>query len=77
MNTKPLEYVVIKALEDGVNISSVISNDGIPVLNERLDEGEIFLLVISENYLGVRIRGKAEIDTALGKVIGESRILFH
>jgi len=74
---KQIEYVVVKALEDGVNISSVVSSDGIPVLNERLDEGEIFLLVISDNYLGVRIRGKAEVDTVLGKAIGESRILFH
>jgi len=71
-----MEYVVIKALEDGVNVLSIISNEGVPVLNERLDEGEIFLLMLSEGYLGVRIRGKAEIDTTHGKVIGESKILF-
>ena len=71
-----MEYVVIKALEDGVNVLSIISNEGVPVLNERLDEGEIFLLLLSEGYLGIRIRGKAEIDTVHGKVVGESKILF-
>ena len=71
-----MEYVVIKALEDGVNVLSIISNEGVPVLNERLDEGEVFLLQLTEGYLGIRIRGKAEIDTVHGKVFGESKILF-
>ena len=72
-----MEYVVVKALEDGVNVSSIVSAEATPVLNERLDEGEIFLLLLDEDYRGIRIRGKVEVDTIHGKVIGESKILFH
>ena len=72
-----MEYVIVKALEDGVNVSSIVSAEATPVLNERLDEGEIFLLLLDEEYLGIRIRGKVEVDTIHGKVIGESKILFH
>jgi transcription attenuation protein (tryptophan RNA-binding attenuator protein) len=72
-----MEYVVIKALEDGVNVLSITSNEGAPVLNERLDEGEIFLLILNADYLGIRIRGKAEVDTVHGKATGDSKILFH
>jgi transcription attenuation protein (tryptophan RNA-binding attenuator protein) len=72
-----MDYVIIKALEDGVNVSSIISDESAPVLNERLDKGEVFLLILDDDYLGIRIRGKAEIDTVHGKVTGESKILFH
>ena len=72
-----MEYVLVKALEDGVNVSSVVSNERAPVLNERLDAGEVFILTLCEEYLGIRVRGKAEVYTAHGKVIGESQILFR
>ncbi len=71
-----MEYIVIKAMEDGVSVLSIMSNEGSPVLNERLDEGEIFILLLSEGYLGIRIRGKAEVDSVHGKAVGESNILF-
>ncbi len=47
-----------------------------PILNERLDEGEIFLLMVKNEFLGYRIRGKAQVNTVHGKVDGESKILF-
>ena len=72
-----MDYVIVKALEDGVNVSSIVSNDTTPVMNERLDEGEVLLLMLNEDYLGIRIRGKAEVDTVHGKIKGESKILFH
>ena len=71
-----MEYVVIKALEDGVSVLSIMSTEGSPVLNERLDKGELFLLQLADGYLGIRIRGKAELDTVHGHVSGESKILF-
>ncbi len=72
-----MEYILVKAMEDGVNVSSIVLNEVSPVLNERLDEGEVLLLALREEYLGVRVRGKAEVHTVHGTVIGESQILFH
>jgi transcription attenuation protein (tryptophan RNA-binding attenuator protein) len=71
-----MEYIVIKAQEDGLNVLSIDSNEGGPVVNERLDEGEVLILPLRESYLGLRIRGKAEVDTVHGKVYGASKILF-
>jgi hypothetical protein len=72
-----MEYIVVKALEDGVNVSSIVSNESAPVLNERMDTGEVLVLTFSNNYLGIRVRGKTEVTTVHGTVIGESKILFH
>lgn len=72
-----MEYVLVKALEDGVNVSSIVSNEAGPVLNERLDEGEVFLLTLRDEYLGIRMRGKVEVHTVHGILTGESKILFH
>ncbi len=73
---KTMEYIVIKALEDGLNVLSIDSSEGKPVVNERLDEGELLILPLKENYLGLRIRGKAEVNTVHGKTYGSSKILF-
>lgn len=63
-------YIVIKALENGVNIIGLTrGRDTRFHHTEKLDEGEVYIAQFTETTSAVKIKGKAEISTAFGKVI--------
>src|SRR5258706_14174615 len=61
-------YVVVKALEDGVTIMGLTrGKDTRSHHSERLDEGEVLVAQFTELTAAIKIRGKAEILTDVGK----------
>lgn len=63
------EYVVIKALEDGVHIIGLTRGDTTRFHHsEKLDKGEVMIAQFTDNTSAIKIRGKAEIHTRHGMV---------
>src|SRR2546422_9222772 len=62
-------YVVVKALEDGVVIMGLTrGKDTRSHHSERLDAGEVMVAQFTELTAAIKIRGRAEILTDVGKV---------
>jgi len=67
------EYIVVKALEDGVTIIGLTrGKDTRFHHSEKLDMGEVMIAQFTEHTSAMKIRGKAEILTKVGTVISES-----
>lgn len=61
------DYIVIKALEDGVNIIGMTRGRDTKFHHtEKLDGGEVMIAQFTENTSAIKIRGRAEIFTAYG-----------
>ena len=62
-------YVVVKALEDGVTIMGLTrGRDTRSHHSERLDAGEVMIAQFTDLTAAIKIRGKAEIHTDVGRV---------
>jgi transcription attenuation protein (tryptophan RNA-binding attenuator protein) len=67
------EYVVIKALEDGVTIIGLTrGKDTRFHHSEKLDSGEVMIAQFTEHTSAIKVRGKAQILTKFGGVASES-----
>ena len=65
-------YVVVKALEDGVTIMGLTrGRDTRSHHSERLDAGEVLIAQFTDLTAAIKIRGKAEIHTDVGRVESE------
>jgi transcription attenuation protein (tryptophan RNA-binding attenuator protein) len=65
-------YIVVKALEDGVTIMGLTrGRDTRSHHAERLDAGEVMIAQFTELTAAIKIRGKAEIHTDVGRVDSE------
>ena len=63
------EYVVIKALEDGVTIIGLTRGEKTEFHHtEKLDAGEVMMAQFTKHTSAIKIRGKAEIITKHGAV---------
>ena len=63
------EYIVVKALENGVNIIGLTSGKDTKFHHtEKLDKGEVFLAQFT-----IKINGAAEIYTKHGKLMSDAR----
>lgn len=61
------DYVVIKALEDGVTITGVTRGTENKFLHtEKLDSGELWIAQFTENISAMKVRGKAHVLTKYG-----------
>lgn len=68
------EYIVVKALEDGVNIIGLTSGKDTRFHHtERLNKGEVFLAQFTSDTTAIKINGIAEIYTKHGKVMSDER----
>lgn len=66
------DYIVIKALEDGVNVMGLTSGGSTRFHHtEKLDAGEIFIAQFTHNTTAMKIKGKAQVLTRHGTVISE------
>ena len=62
-------YIVVKALEDGVTIMGLTrGRDTRSHHSERLDAGEVMVAQFTDMTAAIKVRGKAEILTDVGKV---------
>lgn len=63
------DYIVIKALENGVNIIGLTrGRDTRFHHTEKLDAGEVYIAQFTEITSAIKIKGKAEIYTKHGKL---------
>ena len=63
------DFVVIKALEDGVNIMGMTRGKDTKFHHtEKLNQGEVMICQFTENTSAVKIRGQADILTRHGLV---------
>ena len=68
------EYIVVKALENGVNIIGLTSGkDTKSHHTEKLDKGEVFLAQFTDVTTAIKINGAAEIYTKHGKLMSDAR----
>jgi len=64
------EYVVIKALENGVTIIGLTrGKDTRFHHSEKLDEGEIMIAQFTEHTSAIKIRGRVELLTKHGRIL--------
>ncbi|WP_201028630.1 trp RNA-binding attenuation protein MtrB [Caldibacillus debilis] len=69
-----MDYIVIKALEDGVNVIGLTRGaDTRFHHSEKLDKGEVMIAQFTEHTSAMKIRGKSEILTPFGTVMSESK----
>lgn len=64
------QYIVVKALENGVTIIGLTR--GIDTKfhhTEKLDKGEVMVAQFTEHTSAIKIRGKAEVYTQHGPVV--------
>lgn len=63
------EYIVIKALENGVTIIGLTRGKDTKFHHtEKLDKGEVMVAQFTEHTSAMKIRGKAEVFTKHGQV---------
>lgn len=63
------EYIVIKALDNGVNISGLTRGRDTKFHHtEKLDRGEVMIAQFTEQTSAMKIKGRARIYTAHGIV---------
>jgi transcription attenuation protein (tryptophan RNA-binding attenuator protein) len=75
MNNKPLgDYIVIKAMEDGVNVIGLTrGRDTRFHHSEKLDKGEVIIAQFTEHTSAIKVRGEAVIQTGHGEINSESK----
>jgi len=63
------EYVIIKALENGVTIMGLTRGKDTKFHHtEKLDRGEVMVAQFTEHTAAIKVRGKAEILTRHGSL---------
>ena len=63
------DYVMLKALENGVTIIGLTRGKDTKFHHtEKLDKGEVMIAQFTEHTSAIKIRGKAEIFTKIGKI---------
>lgn len=68
------EYIVIKAMEDGVNVIGLTrGSDTRFHHSEKLDKGEVMVAQFTEHTSAIKIRGNAQIITSHGEVESDSK----
>lgn len=68
------DYVVIKALENGVTVTGVTRGAENRFLHtEKLDEGEIWIAQFTEHISAMKIRGAAKLYTKHGMMESDNK----
>jgi transcription attenuation protein (tryptophan RNA-binding attenuator protein) len=71
-NSQNNDYVVIKALDDGVSVIGLTRGSDTKFHHsEKLDKGEVLIAQFTEHTSAIKIRGNAKILTQLGEVESE------
>ncbi|HAL63175.1 MAG TPA: trp RNA-binding attenuation protein MtrB [Clostridiales bacterium] len=68
-NTVLNDYIVVKALEDGVNIMGLTRGQNTKFHHtEKLDKGEVYIAQFTQTTSAIKVNGKAEILTKHGTI---------
>ncbi|MDZ5471199.1 trp RNA-binding attenuation protein MtrB (plasmid) [Bacillus sp. 31A1R] len=72
--TPTSDYIVIKAIEDGVNVIGLTrGSDTRFHHSEKLDKGEVMIAQFTEHTSAIKIRGQARIVTSYGEIESEQK----
>mgnify|MGYP000109056384 CR=1 FL=1 len=64
------DYILVKALEDGVTIIGLTRGKETKFHHsEKLDRGEVMLAQFTHHTSAIKIRGRAEVFTKFGRVL--------
>lgn len=64
------DFVVVKAMENGVSVIGLTRGQETRFAHsEKLDEGEVWISQFTEYTSAIKVRGKAEILTAHGRIM--------
>ena len=64
-----VEYIVVKALEDGVSIMGMTRGKQTFIHHtEKLNKGEVWLWQFTDDTAAIKIRGKARVFTKHGEI---------
>ena len=75
-NAQNKDYIVIKAIDDGVNVIGLTRGTDTKFHHsEKLDRGEVLIAQFTEHTSAIKIRGNAKIITSYGEVESESKKL--
>jgi transcription attenuation protein (tryptophan RNA-binding attenuator protein) len=73
-NSLTSDYIVIKAIEDGVNVIGLTRGTDTKFHHsEKLDKGEVMIAQFTEHTSAIKIRGNAKIITSYGEVESETK----
>ena len=68
------DYVVIKALEDSVNVIGLTRGTDTKFHHsEKLDSGEVMIAQFTEHTSAIKVRGHAKIYSSVGEVESHSK----
>ncbi|CAN7344982.1 MULTISPECIES: trp RNA-binding attenuation protein MtrB [Bacillaceae] len=68
------DYIVIKAIEDGVNVIGLTrGTDTRFHHSEKLDKGEVMIAQFTDHTSAIKVRGKATIVTSYGEVESDNK----
>ncbi|MFE8702240.1 trp RNA-binding attenuation protein MtrB [Cytobacillus sp. FJAT-54145] len=68
------DYVVIKAVEDGVNVIGLTRGTDTKFHHsEKLDKGEVLIAQFTEHTSAIKVRGNAKIITSYGEIESEPK----
>ncbi len=63
------DYIVVKALEDGVNIMGLTRGSSTRFHHtEKLQKGEVYIAQFTQTTSAIKVNGRAEISTKHGTV---------
>lgn len=68
------DFVVIKAIDDGVNVIGLTRGTDTKFHHsEKLDKGEVLIAQFTEHTSAIKIRGNAKIMTHFGEIESETK----
>lgn len=66
------DYIIIKALEDGVNVIGLTRGSDTKFHHaEKLDKGDVMIAQFTEHTSAIKIKGDAKIMTSVGEIESE------
>jgi transcription attenuation protein (tryptophan RNA-binding attenuator protein) len=69
MNRTSNDFIIIKALENGVNVIGLTRGESTRFHHsEKLDRGEIMIAQFTEHTSAIKVRGKAIVQTSNGTI---------
>lgn len=72
--TQSSDFVVIKAIDDGVNVIGLTRGSDTKFHHsEKLDKGEVLIAQFTEHTSAIKIRGNAKILTQFGEMESEMK----
>lgn len=72
MANSQTDYIVIKAIEDGVNVIGLTRGTDTKFHHsEKLDKGEVMIAQFTEHTSAIKVRGRAKIITNNGEIESE------